>query len=143
MQYSNAVHSANPISSFLIVEDRLFDQKRIKRILDRSVRNADLHYASTLKAAHEILENNKFSLILLDNNLPDGWGADYVQTLAADPALASIPVIIISDWPTPFMWDKAQTAGVRFVLTKDEFHAGHVQSVLANKTYPPLSCARH
>jgi hypothetical protein len=35
------------------------------------------------------------------------------------------------------MWDKAQTAGVRFVLTKDEFHVGHVQSVLANKTYQP------
>jgi hypothetical protein len=71
-------------------------------------------------------------MILLDNNLRDGRGPYYVQILAADPDLAPIPVIIISDWPTPFMWDKAQTAGVRFVQTKDEFHVGHVQSVLAN-----------
>jgi PleD family two-component response regulator len=126
-------NTAKPTPSVLIVEDSLFDQRRIKRILNRNFGNADLHYANTLKAAQNILENNKFSLILLDNNLPDGRGADYVQTLAENPELASIPVIIISDWPTPFMWQKAQTAGVRYVLTKDEFHAGHVQSVLSNK----------
>lgn len=46
-------------------------------------------------------------MILLDNNLPDGRGAYYVQIFVADPNLASKPVIIISGWPTPFMWDKA------------------------------------
>jgi CheY-like chemotaxis protein len=137
VQYSNAVRTARPSQSFLIVEDSLFDQKRIKRVLKNHFDHVELFYASTLKAAQKILDKNMFSLILLDNNLPDGRGADYVQTLAANSKLAPIPVIIISDWPTPFMWEKAQSAGVKFVLRKDEFHAGHVQYALANKS-PPL-----
>lgn len=137
MQYFNAIHSAKPNSSFLIVEDSVFDQKRIRRILQRHFNDAELHYASTLRAARRILRSHYFSLILLDNNLPDGRGADYVQTLAADPKLASIPVIIISDWPSPFMWEKAQTAGVKYVLKKDEFHVGYVQSVLTDKSHSP------
>jgi len=122
--------------SFLIVEDSLFDQERITRILSRNYRNAELHYASTLGAARELLKTHCFSMILLDNNLPDGTGANFVLELADNPILADIPVIMVSDWPSPFMWHKAQTAGVKFVLKKDEFHAGYVQFGLMNARRP-------
>jgi response regulator RpfG family c-di-GMP phosphodiesterase len=123
-------------NSFLIVEDSLFDQERIARVLDRNYRNSAIHYANTLAAARSLLESHEFSMILLDNNLPDGTGANFVLELAENPEFADIPVIIISDWPSPFMWHKAQTAGVKFVLKKDDFHAGYVQFGLMN---PPKS----
>lgn len=111
----------------MIVEDSLFDQERITRILSRNFRDAEMHYACTLQAARDILAETEVSMILLDNNLPDGRGANFALELAEDPNLSEIPVIIISDWPSPFMWHKAKTAGVKFVLKKNEFHAGYVQ----------------
>jgi PleD family two-component response regulator len=129
---SAAAVRATSQSSFLIIEDSLFDQERIARILARNYHNAEVRYASTLRAARALLEAHRFSMILLDNNLPDGTGANFVLELADTPELADIPVIIISDWPSPFMWHKAQTAGVKFVLKKDDFHAGYVQFGLMN-----------
>ncbi|WP_390911462.1 response regulator [Pseudosulfitobacter sp. SM2401] len=133
MHHSAAAH-AKSSESFLIVEDSLFDQERITRILARNFQSADLQYASTLEDAREILQTQRFSMILLDNNLPDGTGANFALELAEDPELSEIPVIMISDWPSPFMWHKAQTAGVKFVLKKNEFHAGYVQFGLMNKS---------
>ena len=132
MHNSAAAVRVTSNNSFLIVEDSLFDQERITRVLNRNYRNANIQYASTLEAARALLETHEFSMILLDNNLPDGTGANFVLELAKKPDLADVPVIIISDWPSPFMWHKAQTAGVKFVLKKDDFHAGYVQFGLMN-----------
>lgn len=129
-QTANTARITRQAERFLIVEDSKFDQERITRVLNRNFRNAEIYYASTLQAARDFLEANTVSMILLDNNLPDGRGANYVLELAQDDELSRIPVIIVSDWPSPFMWHKAKTAGVLFVLKKDEFHAGYVQFAL-------------
>jgi hypothetical protein len=55
--HSNAVQSAKSNSSFLVVEDSLFDQKRI---LSGSHNGAKLQYASTLKAARKHLRTAVF-----------------------------------------------------------------------------------
>jgi len=69
-------------------------------------------------------------LILLDNNLPDGVGAEFALELAGNPQHASIPVIMVSDWPTPFMWEKAASAGVLYVVNKAEFGVRYVEQAL-------------
>ncbi|WP_386629596.1 hypothetical protein [Sulfitobacter geojensis] len=47
--------------------------------------------------------------------------------------LPEIPVIIVSDWPSPFMWEKASTAGVAYVLSKTEFDGRYVHAVLGGQ----------
>lgn len=130
MQHNSAASTSKTNDAFLVVEDNLFDQERITRILTRDHRDVQIFYAVTLKAARRVLASENISMILLDNNLPDGLGSNFVLELTEDPAFSRIPVIMITDWPSPFMWDKAQSAGVAYVLNKSEFHSGYVQAGL-------------
>lgn len=122
--------------SCLIVEDSAFDREKITRVLRRTLQTVRVEVASTLRSARRALQNGDPALILLDNNLPDGLGADFAQELASDPRLADIPVILVSDWPSPFMWEKAASAGVCYVVTKSEFDGRYVVAALQGKRAP-------
>ena len=117
----------------LIVEDSSFDCEKMTRIMQKAREGMRIKVASSLRAARRVLEKGDLSLILLDNNLPDGLGADFVQELASDPKLSGIPVIMVSDWPSPFMWEKAAAAGVAYVLSKTEFDGRYVHAALEGK----------
>ncbi len=117
----------------LIIEDNFIDQEKMRRILMRSFNNIKVEVASSIAEARVLLRRIKTSLILLDNNLPDGKGANFAVELAADGRLAHVPVIIVSDWPSPFMFDKAQSAGVTQVVNKSDFGARHIHAAFAEK----------
>jgi len=114
----------------LIVEDSQFDQQMMTRVVGRTQMEMEVRIAATLQAAREALKTEDIALILLDNNLTDGIGANFALELAADPRNAHIPVIMVSDWPTPFMWQKAASAGVLYVVNKAEFGVRHVEKAL-------------
>ncbi len=120
----------------LLIEDSEFDQRRIRRVLDEvGIRRLDI--VETLGAARAFVMRHPVDLILLDNGLPDGFGVDFALELKARPGLASIPVVIVSDWPTPFMFDKALIARVRHVLRKDEFNIARAADVLSQSRGMP------
>lgn len=114
----------------LIVEDSQFDQQMMTRVIDRSRAQMQVQIAATLDEARAALAKGQVSLILLDNNLPDGIGANFAIELASDPAHATTPVIMVSDWPTPFMWEKAASAGVLYVVNKSEFGVEYVEQAM-------------
>ena len=114
----------------LIVEDSTFDQEMMARVVHRSQPDMMIEVAPSLRSARVALANHSVSLILLDNNLPDGVGANFALELAADARLTEIPAIIVSDWPSPFMWEKAASAGVQFIVEKSEFGARHITEVM-------------
>jgi response regulator of citrate/malate metabolism len=116
----------------LIVEDSEFDQQMMARVIGRSQGHMRVKVAATLQSAREALAAGKVSLILLDNNLPDGIGANFALELALDPRHANTPVIMVSDWPTPFMWEKAASAGVLYVVNKAEFGVRYVEQAMRN-----------
>ncbi len=117
----------------LIVEDSDFDRERLTRVVQKTHERMCIKAASTLSSARKALATWDTSLILLDNNLPDGLGANFALELAQDPKLANIPIIMISDWPSPFMWEKAASAGVVYVLSKTEFDGRYVHAALQGK----------
>jgi response regulator of citrate/malate metabolism len=129
MQQQGTVQSQN-IATCLIVEDSQFDQQMMTRVIARSRNPMNVRVASTLSSAKEALAHGDVSLILLDNNLPDGIGADFALELASDPKHAHTPVVIVSDWPTPFMWEKAASAGVLYVVNKSEFGVQYVEQAM-------------
>ncbi len=114
----------------LIVEDSEFDSEKLTRVIKKSQNKMRVEVATTLSSAREALARGEMSLILLDNNLPDGLGANFAVELSRDARLAGIPIIIVSDWPSPFMWEKAASAGVFYVLNKGEFDARYVHAAL-------------
>ena len=84
-----------------------------------------------VRLAREAVEGSTPDVILLDNNLPDGQGANFALELSEDPRFAHIPVVMVSDWPTPFMYHKAEMAGVRHVVSKADFGARYIHSALS------------
>ncbi len=116
----------------LIVEDSQFYQQMMTRVVIRAGGKMQVKVAPTLKSARIALDAGEISLILLDNNLPDGIGAEFALELAANPKHARIPVIMVSDWPTPFIWEKAASAGVLYVVNKADFGVRYVEQALRN-----------
>jgi PleD family two-component response regulator len=114
----------------LIIEDSQFDSAKLTRIVEKSAQKMRVEVASTLRRARIALSRGQPRLILLDNNLPDGLGANFAMELSQDENLAKIPIIMVSDWPSPFMWEKAAAAGVSFVLSKSEFDFKYVRAAL-------------
>lgn len=113
----------------LLVEDSDFDQRRIARLLAQGTQ-VDLTIATTLAKARTAMAQTHFDLLMLDNLLPDGLGVEFAGEIRADPNATFIPIIMISDFPSPFMYDKAMAAKVSIVLDKDKFQPKHVFDAL-------------
>jgi DNA-binding response OmpR family regulator len=58
--------------------------------------NFELQHVKSLKAAGAYLAENKPSLIILDNKLPDGYGIDYISFLKKN--YPSIKIIMITGY---------------------------------------------
>ncbi len=49
---------------------------------------------SRLEGLREAMDDEAPSLVILDDNLPDGRGGDLARDLRQDPALAEVPVVV-------------------------------------------------
>jgi len=130
MQQQTITPKAGRDGTCLIVEDSEFDREKLRRILARAYGGMRIEFAPSIEAARRALESGDKALILLDNNLPDGLGANFALELACDDRHAETPVIMVSDWPSPFMWEKAASAGVLYVVNKSEFDARYIEAAL-------------
>jgi len=61
-----------------------------------SEQDFDLEHVKSLNAADAYLAQNKPSLIILDNKLPDGYGIDYISFLKTN--YPSIKIIMITGY---------------------------------------------
>lgn len=113
----------------LLVEDSDFDQRRIAQLLAHGSK-VELTMVRTLAAARQALRQQKFDLILLSNLLPDGLGVDFAKEIRATLGAPFVPIVLLSDFASPFMYDKAMEAKVSIVLDKDDFQPRHVQDAL-------------
>ncbi|HSG56832.1 MAG TPA: hypothetical protein VLA45_15395, partial [Paracoccaceae bacterium] len=68
----------------LIVEDSTFDQLMMTRVIGKTAGKMRVEIAATLHSARAALARGGIGLILLDNNLPDGIGANFALELASD-----------------------------------------------------------
>lgn len=128
-----------PRPNVLLIEDTESDMERMRRILVRQQHPVTPIPAGSLASARAALSNSDISLIFLDNSLPDGSGADFVLEAAANPEWAAIPIVVVSDWPTPFMYAKLKAANVRHVWTKSDFNPASVEDLLDRLLAPPPS----
>ena len=66
----------------------------------------------------ELAAQHRPDMILLDLHLPDMPGGEVLRRLRADPATASIPVVVLSADATASQVERLRAAGVRDYLTK-------------------------
>ncbi len=77
------------------------DSSTMRKIVSRSLRQAGIEAETLLEAGNgiealEALAANKVDLILSDINMPEMDGLEFLRRKAADPAMAKIPVVMIT-----------------------------------------------
>ncbi len=104
----------------LVLEDSAHDQEMIRRAMRGARVEAEIDFVSTIETARKALSQSRYSAILCDNSVPDGSGSEFAGELAGEPDLSDVPIVIVSGWPSPFMWDKARAAGLCVIDKTDD-----------------------
>jgi PleD family two-component response regulator len=74
--------------------------------------------AKSVEMASLILKTNKVDLILLDIEMPDMSGFDYLKFLQESPKYCGIPVIFVTSHATRNFFVEAMNAGARDFIVK-------------------------
>jgi CheY-like chemotaxis protein len=88
----------------LLIEDDVVDSQTVKRFFEayhlphelRVMDNAQEALDDLRRAARHAARESRPGLILLDLNMPGMNGLEFLAEVKADPALRSIPVIVLS-----------------------------------------------
>lgn len=131
--------AAAPITrtpDILVVEDSALDREMMRRVLALHPKCRDVYFVETVSRAREAVSKYRVRMIFMDNTLPDGHGSSLALELSNTPAHRDIPVILVSDWPSPFMYAKANAPNVREIWTKDQFDLENVSRVIDGQMRP-------
>jgi CheY-like chemotaxis protein len=96
-------------------EDNIF---LLRRLFERKRPDIDLRTAMTGHDGVRVAIEDQPALILLDNRLPDASGEQVLRQLAAAPATAAIPIVILSGDSNPATVDELLAAGAADFLGK-------------------------
>ena len=96
-------------------EDNIF---LVRRLFQRKCPDVQLHTAMTGHDGVRMAIDDQPALILLDNRLPDDSGEHVLRQLAATPATAAIPVVILSGDSNPATVSELLAAGAADFLGK-------------------------
>ncbi len=102
----------------LYIDDNRDNIFLLERLFKRTCPDIQLHTAMTGRDGIGAAIDHQPALILLDNRLPDTNGEQVLRRLAATPATAAIPVIILSGDSNPVTVDELLAAGAADFLVK-------------------------
>ena len=116
-------------ATILVVDDEENARKNIGAYLSK--RSYEVLYAANLKEAREILNQGSADIILLDVQLPDGYGPDLLEETARQPI--NPPVILITAFGDIEMAVEAMKNGAHDFLQKPIEFGRLEQSILRAK----------
>ena len=102
----------------LYIDDSQDNILVVQRLLKRTCPDVQLHTAMTGRDGITAAIDDQPGLILLDNRLPDTSGEQILRELAATPATAAIPVVILSGDSNPLTVNELLAAGAADFLAK-------------------------
>ncbi len=106
--------------SVLVVEDEEIHRELVAERLSESAQGFDLVFADSCSAAMSKLATQAFQCVLLDHNLPDGTGADFLEH--AQYHLLTTPVVAFSTSADPEVALSEFRGGcVAFICKRDAF----------------------
>jgi CheY-like chemotaxis protein len=108
-------------------EDNIF---LLRRLFERNCPGIQLRSAMTGHDGVRVAIDDQPALILLDNRLPDASGEQVLRRLAADPATAAIPIVILSGDSNPATVDELLAAGAADYLGKP-FEAHQLLAIIS------------
>ena len=87
----------------LVIEDLDDDYETVAEAAQQAGIPNTLVRARTLAEAQAAVAPSEceFSFVILDVNLPDGMGADFVRILRSEDALCAVPIVVFSTSDSP------------------------------------------
>jgi CheY-like chemotaxis protein len=113
----------------LYIDDSQDNILLVQRLFQRKCPDIQLHTAMTGHDGIRVAIDDQPALILLDNRLPDASGEQVLRNLAAAPATAAIPVVILSGDSHPATVNELLAAGAADFLGKP-FEAHQLLAIL-------------
>jgi len=105
-------------ATVLYIDDNQDNIFLLERLFKRRRPDVRLHTAMTGRDGIRAALDDQPALILLDNRLPDTSGEQVLHQLAASPATAAIPVVILSGDSNPLTVNELLAAGAADFLAK-------------------------
>ena len=107
----------------LCVDDNEDNVFLLQHLFKRRYPDIQLHTAMTGRDGIKAAIDDQPALILLDNRLPDVNGEQVLRQLAATPATAAIPVVILSgDWNPATVNDLLAAGAADFLAKPFDIH---------------------
>jgi len=117
----------------LIVDDNEMTLTLVSKILELEGYEVDI--ASNAIDTFNLIENNKYDLLILDVMMPDMNGYDLCKNLRSEPHNIKIPVMILTAEGNNLEKQRALACGANDLLTKpfnmDVFNS-HVRTLLSS-----------
>jgi two-component system, chemotaxis family, chemotaxis protein CheY len=128
------MNSSTPI---MVVDDHQTMRRTIASIL-RSQGYTNLHFAENGKMAWKLLQEMKFSLVLLDWNMPQMTGIELLKKIKADTKFSDLPVLMVTAEA-----EKEQVIEAIFIGATDYIVKPFTPAVLDSKVKALLETDRH
>ncbi len=117
---THAADSPGPDLPVLIIDDSL-----TTRMLESSILEAagfGVALAASAEEALQMAQRNQYALFLVDLEMPGMNGFEFIEHTRADPALRSIPCILVSSRDAAEDKQRAEQAGASAYIVKGEFN---------------------
>lgn len=114
--------------NILVVEDDYADRLLLVRRIQHIFPHSNIAVVQTLRDANKYCAENKVDLVLLDLNLPDGYGPSSVSDMRKYHK--KTPIIVITGFGVQMTADEAVKQGANNVFLKSEINSDEFIEVL-------------
>ncbi len=126
----NTGHVENNWPRILLIEDNPGDVVLIKKRLLSLWPKAGVTVVARLADAYEAYMNANLDIIILDLNLPDGFG--YRSVEEALSFVRNVPVVVLTSMESKLTIQEAKKCGATEVILKSRIMSDEFGSVLSN-----------
>jgi DNA-binding NarL/FixJ family response regulator len=126
------------MQNVLLLEDHSETRQWLSEMLQSAFMSVEIHKAASLAQANQLLTEGNYELAMVDLNLPDGTGVDFIRTLKKHfPETYVVVATVFDDDEHLF---PALEAGAEGYLLKDLSSADFIDSLRGIiKGEPPIS----
>ncbi|EPX82159.1 response regulator [Salipiger mucosus] len=122
----------------LIVEDDVVDRLQVQRAIEKSGVPCVFDEALSLSKAREKLLLERYDVIILDNHLPDGFGAKFAADIRGTGLAGAARILMLTGDPEIARAAAGDCSPWQDVLDKDDFSSRRLRAILFGEPCEPV-----
>ncbi|HTP27967.1 MAG TPA: response regulator [Anaeromyxobacteraceae bacterium] len=116
--------------TILIADDSAIVRRMVKKAIAMAgLEVGEVHEAANGKEALSVMDRTWIDIVFADINMPEMSGSDLIRHMAAEPNLASIPVVVVSSEQSESRIEEMKRYGAR-AYVKKPFRPEHFREVV-------------